>query len=901
MPKVTEALENFLLARKREHNGPDLIDAWSPAMETQVLVTGKGGEPVEGRPNTYTDGRFTWFNIRVPKKADSNPEWFDYELPYPFDLYADGIGVTGWDWQSRCSRRVGFDFDAIAGHAAGVGVTDEKLNEVKQKAMDLDYVEVRRSTSGSGLHLWVTLDAIPTENHTVHAALARCVLSLMSEACGFDFAQSVDACGGNMWIWHRKSTTENEGLKLLKAATKSLSEKDLPLNWRDHVEVVTKKRSKIRIAGIPEDELEEFEKLTLGSAHVPLDDSHRAQMQAIAELGYSCVWVQDHHLCQTHTRALKEIHQTLQLRGFFDTSSEGRDKGTPNCFMIPRAKGSWHVVRFSKGIHEHELWSQDGVGYTSILFNIAPDLHSASLALGGVELNGGKGYHFDSLELATKVISTLGGKFTPPEAIKHRETVLVINNDGRIGVEVHRSNDDPASLPGFAKNKSGKLWTRLLSLKAERNKEEIEHEKIDEIVRSLVSPAGERIGWVTRSLDGTWVRGPKDDAKSVLLSIGNTRADVDQILGSAALKHWMVVTLPFRPEYPGNRQWNRDAAQLRYEPAELDYDEKPHHPHWDLILSHLGSDLDEAIAGLEWCQLAGIKTGRDYLMHWIACMIREPFEPLPYNFFFGPQNSGKSISHEAIDLLLTRGVVAADRALTAGNDFNGELEGAVLCVVEEKDISKSPNAYNRMKDWVTARKLSIRRMRQDSYSVINTTHWIQCANDQSNCPIMRGDTRINVIYVPALENEIPKVILIDHLEKEAPHFLRSLMNLELPRVQGRLRLPVIETTRKEKSIEIMRSSLELFISEKCYDSPGHYIKFADFKKAFHEWLEPLERTEWNQTRISRELPEKHPTARRGDTGTWIGNLSFSQHTDDLQRVTARNGKFVNDLSGAHDQ
>jgi chaperonin GroEL (HSP60 family) len=42
-------------------------------------------------------------------------------------------------------------------------------------------------------------------------------------------------------------------------------------------------------------------------------------------------------------------------------------------------------------------------------------------------------------------------------------------------------------------------------------------------------------------------------------------------------------------------------------------------------------------------------------------------------FFFGPENSGKSIFHEAFNELVTTGVVMADRALTNQSDFNGEL------------------------------------------------------------------------------------------------------------------------------------------------------------------------------------------------------------------------------------
>ena len=56
-----------------------------------------------------------------------------------------------------------------------------------------------------------------------------------------------------------------------------------------------------------------------------------------------------------------------------------------------------------------------------------------------------------------------------------------------------------------------------------------------------------------------------------------------------------------------------------------------------------------------------MKTGVNISLAWIAWIIRFPFSPLPYLFLYGPENSGKSIFHEAIALLMTKGCVPADR------------------------------------------------------------------------------------------------------------------------------------------------------------------------------------------------------------------------------------------------
>ncbi len=174
MPTVLQSVRNFLTAQKAKHNDPGLLDRYlsaDNALEIQINVAADGGEPVEGRRNTYTDGVETWWNIRCPKKANSEPEWSDYKLHWDLSAHVDAIGCTGWDFQNRVSKYVGFDFDSITGHAAGVGISPEQLDEVRKLASTLPYVEVRKSTGGKGLHLYVLLDSIPTANHTEHAAL----------------------------------------------------------------------------------------------------------------------------------------------------------------------------------------------------------------------------------------------------------------------------------------------------------------------------------------------------------------------------------------------------------------------------------------------------------------------------------------------------------------------------------------------------------------------------------------------------------------------------------------------------------------------------------------------------------------------------------------------------------
>ena len=434
----------------------------------------------------------------------------------------------------------------------------------------------------------------------------------------------------------------------------------------------------------------------------------------------------------------------------------------------------------------------------------------------------GGGFFFDHAGDAVKAAEALGESITLPKMWLDKEAMLKRNKSGRLVMWIKGS--EPKK--GAGKSTTGKpscekpgagwvqqrrgWWERVFDTRTEQKQEELTAPEYDNLLRCLYTPGGERAGWMGKAQSGRWVRQPKDDVKSALLSLGHKRIEADIILGGAIFKAWELVNLPFQPEYPGNRRWNRGAAQFRFAPAELAGD-TPHHPHWDRILQHIGQDLTPAIRKLSWAKRANIKSGADYLLVWIACLLRDPFEPLPYLFLFGPENSGKSILHEAISLLMTAGVVHADRALTNKNDFNGELANAVLCVVEEKNISQSGTmVHNRIKEWVTGRTISIRKMRTDSYSQANTTHWIQCANRKDACPIFAGDTRITMIYVPDLIEDIPKKTLLPRLEEEAPHFMRTLMDMQLPPVVGRLRLPIVTTNHKQQAEQLSRNELEEF-------------------------------------------------------------------------------------------
>ena len=918
MAKITEAVGNFL--KRAPHNNPDLVAWWTPQLETQVFVSPEGGFPVEDRRNAWTDGKGdTWSHIRFPMNANAEPYWRDRELTFLLEDHCTFIGSTGWNWVNRESWFVGFDFDDITSHAPGVGVDDFALAEVMEKAKSLPYVDVIKSTGGKGLHLYVRFDrenAPKTANHTEHAAVARALLGKMSTDVAFDFGSHLDVCGHVMWLWGKKSTAckrcgaeetaaqhvnsrlpeyhryENaSGHSWVKKASRPLALEELPPNWRDNIEVISKGGTgKIRVTGYSDgkkvDEQDSLTELASSRVKYDLNDVHKAILNDLEQTGASVVWVADHHLVQTHTCAFKAVFDKWKdaghrMKGFFETNSQGSDLSKPNCFAIPGPKGSWFIYRFGKGSAEHKLWSQDDVGWTWCKYNSQPNLNQACLALGGKEDEKG-GFVFDTAEAAQETVANIGSKLLLPPGNKYggRETVLRRHKDGRLVVELKKWEGDEGFDDWIEKKDK---WVRIYNINTNSAEEDKDYSEFDALTRSVRTPSNTDAGWMIRA-QSEWVRSPATNVVRVLKAVA-PGCDENIVMGTAILNQWTLVNMPFHEEHPGGRNWNYGAAQFRYQPSDT---EEPKHPHWDRILSHIGEDLDRVVKNTGWCQKWGIQNGRDYLTAWIACMLREPFEPLPYLFIYGDQGCGKSILHEVISLLVTGGVVKADTALTNQSDFNGELANGVLAVIDEKNVaSAGPSVYNKIKDWTTSLTLSVHRKGMEPYQQRNSLHFIQLANERDACPVFPGDTRIVVVRMGPLVEEIAKPLLIKRCVEEAPDFMATLMNFQLSESMTRLRLPVLETDAKRSLMDMNTSPLEGFMREHCSERNGRHIVVKDFYEKFQATLSAYERSVWTKSKIRQNLPDRYPIGNYTANKLCVGNLSF-----DNSPVAADGPQFV---------
>ncbi|NJO83655.1 MAG: hypothetical protein HC828_13185 [Blastochloris sp.] len=353
--------------------------------------------------------------------------------------------MTGWDWKAKRSKWVAYDFDALVGHSDKHSnkLTNEQLDEVRSAAQALDWVTVRKSTSGSGLHLYVYIESEQdVKTHTEHSALARAILGKMSALTGFSFESKVDICGGNMWVWHRKMRGTS-GLQLVKRG-RALTDEEIPVNWRDHVKVVSGSRKKLAPRDLESiGKLDPFDELAGQHLRVQLDASHKKLIQYLQDNGLQWEWDQDNHMLITHTLSLKKAHADLELRGYYETSSRG--SSVVNCFAFPMRRGAWIVRRYSQGVAEHPCWTQDGSGWTTVYLNRDSDLRSVCLAHGGIEDPSG-GFVFREAELASQAALYLGVDLRIAPALRARKAKLKQHKDGRLIVEIDRDPETVVSM-----------------------------------------------------------------------------------------------------------------------------------------------------------------------------------------------------------------------------------------------------------------------------------------------------------------------------------------------------------------------------------------------------------------------------------------------------------------------
>ena len=94
--------------------------------------------------------------------------------------------------------------------------------------------------------------------------------------------------------------------------------------------------------------------------------------------------------------------------------------------------------------------------------------------------------------------------------------------------------------------------------------------------------------------------------------------------------------------------------------------------------------------------------------------------------------------------------------------------------------------------------------------------------------------------------------LLEALTHEAPPFLRTLLDLNLPPVMGRLRLPVVETEHK-RELAAENSSAPQFFTEVCELVEGARISKGGVYDAYESWCRDNQRAALDKIEFGRQF------------------------------------------------
>lgn len=868
MSKIREGIKTFL--KKREPESPYLIPKWETDLESQFIVH-EGNEAVEGAANTWTDGIETWSHHRWPHQAGTNPNYSDRNLKFSPGAHLKRMGSTWWNYKTKRSVAVVLDIDLEGEHAESTTtVTQEKLNQLTRKLKTLDYITLVKSSGGWGVHVYCFFDEDrqpKSQNHNEHTQVGHALVSKISEDLSYNLKQHMDAVGVVFWFWSCDSPTDHQGYKLIQEQTAFLTATDLKPFMGVNL---TGKNKPIKVEGFT-DSGEKVSNQEEGGGYktYDLEPAHSEFLKELEDMGFSFIWADGFNMAHTHTCAIKALcekraKEGRPIKGLFETISRGTDKTKPNCYMTPRPGGVFQIKRFGNGTAEHPLWhTRDGDTwcYLNQETPVMPLLKRFASNYDGVKLT----FEPARLEDAMKALGhTMGESIkainTPIHVVLHKDGCLVaqFKSDGHF--------------EGWHSSQ-GKLMRELpvIHKRAEFGKSMLD--EADNFIRNVITPDNEPYGWALKTNDAWIMYRSFDPVKCVMAQ--RYGKDAAQLQAEMTMNPWMLTHEPFGQEYPGGRLWNKHAPQLAIDPATT----AGPHPHWNMIFDHLGRTLNDTVQETPWCQEWGIQTGADYLRYWVSAMIQDPMEPLPYLFFYGPQDTGKSVFHESISLLFTSGVVSVSTALSSSAGYNFEVASAILGYIEEKDLSAvKDTAYAKIKEWTTCKTIMIHRKGHTPYNQPNTLHMCQMSNRATSCPMEDGDTRITAILVELLKSIIPKKVLFIKLEEEAPFFLRTLLTTHLPESHTRLRIPMLATQHKRDLEEMYQTPFETFATESLHECDGHSVKFADFYAKYKEYCtlknsEPEKKTHVLQ--MLRNRADKWTIGIRRGKQYHIANVTMS--------------------------
>ena len=138
----------------------------------------------------------------------------------------------------------------------------------------------------------------------------------------------------------------------------------------------------------------------------------------------------------------------------------------------------------------------------------------------------------------------------------------------------------------------------------------------------------------------------------------------------------------------------------------------------------------------------------DHYINWLACIWQLGRKNLTGWLFSGTQGTGKGVLFsKVLTPMFGPDYVHSTQASILEKEFNHFIEGKQLVLLDEVDLHDSRAAtqiMSTLKELITERRISIRRMRTDHYMAENRANFQIATNSRNPMPVPREDRRLNV-------------------------------------------------------------------------------------------------------------------------------------------------------------
>lgn len=211
-------------------------------------------------------------------------------------------------------------------------------------------------------------------------------------------------------------------------------------------------------------------------------------------------------------------------------------------------------------------------------------------------------------------------------------------------------------------------------------------------------------------------------------------------------------------------------TRLIVEPEAI-YDRIYRFPSWMQFLSNLGRTLDSK------CGKQGIASGRDYIITWIASLLKHPERKLPYLYIHGPSNSGKSMFYKSLRLLLGHRVITGLVVCYKFRDtpLNGAVEQGELMYMEHPVVQ-----LDELQRYVANSYLKIHHLTEEPKMVPNRLHFVQISESPDDLPPIEFTQGVTHIETIALKHMTARNRFLKELESEAGTFLAYCLQKDVP-------------------------------------------------------------------------------------------------------------------------